>query len=154
MICDRTLKVLHTCSYCCYHSYTHCNWSRRACVRHPWWRTKRSWPLFSPTFFFFGPGGLRAPPVVADEAKLAIVFTYFFLCFLVQTCLRAPHVVADEAKLAIVFIYFFFGPGVLACTTRGEERSEAGHCFHLLFFLLLFPPTLSALYPLRGNSRA
>ena len=28
-------------------------WSRRACVRHPWWRTKRSWPLFSPTFFFF-----------------------------------------------------------------------------------------------------
>ena len=27
-------------------------WSRRACVRHTWWRTKRSWPLFSPTFFF------------------------------------------------------------------------------------------------------
>ena len=23
------------------------------CVRHTWWRTKRSWPLFSPTFFFF-----------------------------------------------------------------------------------------------------
>ena len=23
--------------------------SRRACVRQPWWRTKRSWPLFSPT---------------------------------------------------------------------------------------------------------
>ena len=29
------------------------NWSRRACVRHTGWRTKRSWPLFSPTFFFF-----------------------------------------------------------------------------------------------------
>ena len=28
-------------------------WSRRACVRHTWWRTKRSWPLFSHTFFFF-----------------------------------------------------------------------------------------------------
>ena len=28
-------------------------WSRRACVRHTWWRTKRSWPLFSPPFFFF-----------------------------------------------------------------------------------------------------
>ena len=27
-------------------------WSRRACVRHRRWRTKRSWPLFSPTFFF------------------------------------------------------------------------------------------------------
>ena len=85
MICDRTLKVLHTCSYCCYHSYTHCNWSRRACVRHPWWRTKRSWPLFSPTFFFFGPGGLRAPPVVADEAKLAIVFTYIFSSFFLSS---------------------------------------------------------------------
>ena len=46
---------------------------------------------------------MRAPHVVADEAKLAIVFTYF----LVQACLRAPHVVADEAKLAIVFTYFF-----------------------------------------------
>ena len=28
-------------------------WSRCACVRHLWWRTKRSWPLFSPTFFSF-----------------------------------------------------------------------------------------------------
>ena len=27
---------------------------------------------------------------------------------LVQACLRAPHVVADEAKVAIVFTYFFF----------------------------------------------
>ena len=26
-----------------------------------------------------------------------------------------------------------FGPGVLACATRGGGRSEAGHCFHLLF---------------------
>ena len=23
-----------------------------ACVRHLWWRTEQSWPLFSPTFFF------------------------------------------------------------------------------------------------------
>ena len=29
--------------------------------------------------------------------------------------------------------YNFFGPGVLACATRGGGRSEAGHCFHLLF---------------------
>ena len=28
----------------------------------------------------------------------------------------------------------FVGPGVLACATRGSGRSEAGHCFHLLFF--------------------
>ena len=26
-----------------------------------------------------------------------------------------------------------FGPGVLACATGGGGRSEAGHCFHLLF---------------------
>ena len=52
----------------------------------------------------FGPGGLRAPPVVVDEVKPAIVFTYFF----VQAGLHVPPVVADEAKLAIVFIYFFF----------------------------------------------
>ena len=50
------------------------NWSRRACVRHMWWRTKRSWP-------FLVQACLRAPHVVADEAKLAIVFTYFFLFF-------------------------------------------------------------------------
>ena len=48
---------------------------------------------------------LRAPHVVADEAKLAIVFTYFFL--LVQAaCLRHPWW-WKEAKLAIVFTYFF-----------------------------------------------
>ena len=42
--------------HCYYHrsvSLSFIFWSRRACVRHPWWRTKRSWPLFSPTFFFF-----------------------------------------------------------------------------------------------------
>ena len=48
---------------------------------------------------------LRAPQVLADEAKVAIVFTYFFFFFLVQACLRAPHAVADEAKVAIVFTY-------------------------------------------------
>ena len=33
------------------------------------------------TLGYVGPGGLRAPPVVADEAKLAIAFTYFFSTF-------------------------------------------------------------------------
>ena len=27
--------------------------AKAACVRHTWWRTKQSWPLFSPTFFSF-----------------------------------------------------------------------------------------------------
>ena len=30
------------------------------------------------------------------------------------------------------------GPDVLACATRGGGRSEAGHCFHLLFFSFFF----------------
>ena len=40
---------------------------------------------------------------------------------------------------------FVVGLGVLACATRCGGRSEAGHCFHLLFS--------SAFHPLRGNSR-
>ena len=40
-------------------------------------------------------------------------------------------------SLAAVFTYFI-GPGVLACATRGGGRSEAGHCFHLLYFFFLF----------------
>ena len=56
------------------------------------------------------------------------------------------------------FLKFIFGPGVLACATRGGGRSEAGHCFHLLFssssfFFLLFSPP-STFHPLRGISRA
>ena len=80
-----------------------------------------SWPLLVQAC-------LLAPPVMADKAKLAIVFTYFFL--LVQACLRAPPMVADEAKLAIVFTYFFL----------------------LFFFSFYFTP--SAFHPLRGISRA
>ena len=60
---------------------------------------------------FVGPGGLRAPCVLACAMRsLAIIITYFRSLFLVQACLRAPHVVADEAKLAIVFTYFFSSP--------------------------------------------
>ena len=44
--------------------------------------------------------------------------------------------------------YKNFGPGVLACATRGGGRSEAGHCFHLL------SSTPSAFHPLWGISRA
>ena len=55
-----------------------------------------------------------------------------------------------QNKMAPFLIIFFdklypmkIGPGVLACATRGGGRSEAGHCFHLLFssssfFLFLF----------------
>ena len=48
-------------------SYLILNWSRRACVRQPSWRTKRSWPLFSSTFFllflrlYFSPTSGKLP---------------------------------------------------------------------------------------------
>ena len=32
---------------------------------------------------------------------------------------------------SVDFNYEHFGPGVLACATRGGGRTEAGHCFHL-----------------------
>ena len=32
-----------------------------------------------------------------------------------------------------IIILLWIGPGVLACATCGGVRSEAGHCFHLLF---------------------
>ena len=41
----------------------------------------------------------------------------------------------------------------LACTTHGGGRSEAGHCFHLLFFFFLSSSTPSAFLPLRRSSR-
>ena len=45
------------------------NWSMRACVRHTWWRTKRSWPLFSPIFFSF--------PFFFFFLLLLLLFTHF-----------------------------------------------------------------------------
>ena len=46
-------------------------------------------------------------------------------------------------KLCGQFIYrakssFYFGPGMLECATRGGGRSEAGHCFHILFSFFFF----------------
>ena len=38
---------------------------------------------------------------------LLIINLWKTIVYLAQTCLRAPHMVADEAKLAIVFTYFF-----------------------------------------------
>ena len=52
IISHKESEILKSCNWVFIHSGKYF-WSRRACVRHPWWRTKRSWPLFSPTFFFF-----------------------------------------------------------------------------------------------------
>ena len=94
---------------------------------------------------------LRAPPVVADEAKLAIV--------LVQVCLRGPPVVADEAKLAIVFTYFFLLLVLAACVRHPWWQTEAKlaivFTFFFFYFFLFFSSSSipSAFHPLRGNSR-
>ena len=37
--------------YCCCNIFTAYDCFVGPGVRHTWWRTKRSWPLFSPTFF-------------------------------------------------------------------------------------------------------
>ena len=78
---------------------------------------------------YFGPGVLHAPPVVADEAKLAIL--------LVQACLRAP----PEAKLAIVFTYFFLSFFLFSCFfvlrlllfTHFGDTQEANFFLALIF---------------------
>ena len=74
----------------------------------------------------------------------------------------AKKVEAFEKQISVLSnkLDNFVGPGVLACATRGGGRSEAGHCFHLLFsffsffsfFFLLSTP--STFHPLRGISRA
>ena len=49
----------------------------------------------------------------------------------VISSLKLGHFANDASGI------YSFGPGVLACATRDGGRSEAGHCFHLLFLLLL-----------------
>ena len=90
-------------------------WSRCASVRHQWWRTKRSWPLFSPTFFLLlVQACLRAPPVVADEAKLAIVFTYFWSR---RACVRYPwwRMKRSWPLFSPNFLFFFLRKLIFRC---------------------------------------
>ena len=46
-----------------------------------------------------------------------------------------PHASLDTN---LANMWHIISPGVLACATRGGGRSEAGHCFHLLFFFSFF----------------
>ena len=80
-----------------------------------------------------------------------IKFFHWQWDILVQTACVRRSWWQMQAKLAIVFTYFF-SPGVLACATRGGGWSEAGHCFHLLFSSSFFSSsssTPSAFHPLR-----
>ena len=90
----------------------------RFCVRHPCWRMKAKLAIVFT--YFFGPDGVRAPPVVADGSKSGHCFRTLFL---VQACLRAPPVVADEAKplFSPTFFFFFFFLRLLLFTHFGES---------------------------------
>ena len=56
------------------------------------------------TLFFVDFANLLVLLVSAQCCNRDVAYVYKLL---VQACLRAPPVVADEAKLAIVFTYFF-----------------------------------------------
>ena len=50
-----------------------------------------------------------------------------------------PPVVADRSEAGHCFhLLFSFGPGGLRAPPVVADRSEAGHCFHLLFFFFFF----------------
>ena len=100
------------------------NWSRRlACATRGGGRSEVGHCFH---LLFLVQACLRAPAVVVDEAKMAIVFTYFLVhpwseadhCF-GSSSLRAPPVVADESKLAIVFGYCFFNEIVQTAQKHG-----------------------------------
>ena len=69
---ERTERIWKTKSF----QHEILNWSRRAYVRHPWWRTKQSWPLFSPTFFFFN--AFCFSPTSGNLPWLKICFPQYF----------------------------------------------------------------------------
>ena len=48
-------------------------WSWCACVRHLWWRTKRSWPLFLPTFFLLFSTPSAFQPLQGNSRDLKFV---------------------------------------------------------------------------------
>ena len=54
--------------------------------------------------------------------------------------------------IVITIVRSSFGQGVLACAIRCGGRSEAGHCFHLLFFLLPFFPLRLLLFTYFGET--
>ena len=75
--------------------------------------------------------------------KLAIVFTDFFLFLPSFSLLLFTHFWDTQEAENLIPSYFditkrnviiVIGPGVLACATCGGGRSEAGHCFHQLFW--------------------
>ena len=72
----------------------------------------------------FGPGGLRAPPVVVFAMRIwPLLLPTFGLSF--SLCSQNP-------------IFLLFGPGGLRAPPVVVDGSEAGHCFHLLFFFFIF----------------
>ena len=64
-----------------------------------------------------------------DTESLESTSDFFMYCI---------YASSSTSYLFVVVVVILIGPGVLACATRGGGRSEAGHCFHLLFSFFLF----------------
>ena len=86
-----------------------------------------------------GPGGLRAPPGVADKNEAGNYFG--------PGVMRAPLVVPDGSEAGKLF-----WSRHLACTTSGGGRKRSWPLFYPTFFSY-FLSTPSAFHPLRGYSR-
>ena len=67
-----------------------------------------------------------------------LALIHFWACKKVQDTFSLSQNTYNKYNLGPSPEFPLFGPGVLACATRGGGRSEAGHRFHLLFFLLFF----------------
>ena len=84
--------------------------------------------------YIIGPGGVRAPKVVADGHEAGHCFDICFFSFFVQAaCVRHPWW-RTEAKLAIVFTYFFLLFLKHVTTLNRESRQQLDGFFP--FFLL------------------
>ena len=76
--------------------------------------------------------------VASALIRLKTSFFFFFFFQLKQTLHPRHRQEEGKGRRPMLTLYFQIGPGVLACATRGGGRSEAGHCFHLLFSFSFF----------------
>ena len=92
------------------------SFSLSSIVNHPWWRMKRSWPLFSPTFFsFFFFYAFCFSPTSGKLPRLKICFPQYFGI--------------TRRYMQKIIIYFFYQP----CGPYLEE------CSALIWFDILNP---------------
>ena len=99
-------------------------------MHHPWWRTKQSWSLFSPTFLV--QACLRAPQVLADKVKLTILLTYF-LFFLVSSFSFYAFCFSPTSGILrkLIFLILIYGQRSVAETWTNPSPWSIFVFFHL-----------------------